>query len=263
MRNYFSFQRVTLEFEALEPRSFPAGKAGNVVRGALGWALRDSHPELYARYFEPRQAAGTGPSGFANPPRPFVLRAYPLDGRTFQTGETFSVDLHLFLDTPAEAFIDALSRLRLGQLRNVIAETIVVPLEGPSAGVRSVTLRFVTPTELKSAGGLATVPEFPIVFARVRDRLLALSGHSLTLDFEGMAQRAVGIAVVSQRILQQRRVRTSSKTGQTHPIAGFTGEAEYHGDLDEFLPLLKAAHWTGIGRQTVWGKGVIDIVGEL
>jgi hypothetical protein len=52
--------------------------------------------------------------------------------------------------------------------------------------------------------------------------------------------------------------RRSSRTGQRHPLGGFIGEAEYEGDLlHEFLPILRAAQWTGIGRQTVWGKGEI------
>lgn len=53
--------------------------------------------------------------------------------------------------------------------------------------------------------------------------------------------------------------RRSTRTGQTHSIGGFIGEAEYEGDLREFLPFLKAAQWTGVGRQTVWGKGQIAI----
>jgi hypothetical protein len=53
--------------------------------------------------------------------------------------------------------------------------------------------------------------------------------------------------------------RRSSKTGQVHSIGGFVGEAEYEGDLAEFVPFLKAAQWTGVGRQTVWGKGEIAV----
>jgi CRISPR/Cas system endoribonuclease Cas6 (RAMP superfamily) len=53
--------------------------------------------------------------------------------------------------------------------------------------------------------------------------------------------------------------RRSSRTGQTHSIGGFVGEAEYEGDLAEFVPYLKAAKWVGVGRQTVWGKGEIDV----
>jgi CRISPR-associated endoribonuclease Cas6 len=53
--------------------------------------------------------------------------------------------------------------------------------------------------------------------------------------------------------------RRSSRTGQTHPIGGFTGFAEYEGELSEFVPYLQAAKWTGVGRQTVWGKGELEI----
>ena len=40
-------------------------------------------------------------------------------------------------------------------------------------------------------------------------------------------------------------------------LGGFVGEAEYEGDLTEFVPYLRAAHWTGVGRQTAWGKGAL------
>jgi hypothetical protein len=262
-RNYFSFQRVRLEFEVLEERRFPEGKAGNILRGELGWALHERQPEFYVQYFEPRQAVGPGPSGFANPPRLFVLRAHHLEGKTFHPGENFRADLHLFRNTPAGPFVSALGLTGLGRLRNTILETITVRLDQSPKGIPSskLTVRFLTPTELKSAGEFAGGPDFPKVFARARDRIRALASHTLTLDFDGMAQRAGRITLISQRITSHRRARTSSKTGQTHPIGGFTGEATYEGDVDEFVPLLQAAHWTGIGRQTVWGKGVIQVVG--
>ncbi|MFL6354423.1 MAG: CRISPR system precrRNA processing endoribonuclease RAMP protein Cas6 [Bryobacteraceae bacterium] len=53
--------------------------------------------------------------------------------------------------------------------------------------------------------------------------------------------------------------RRSSRTGQVHPISGFTGKAEYEGDLTEFIPYIAAAKWTGVGRQTVWGNGEISV----
>jgi hypothetical protein len=53
--------------------------------------------------------------------------------------------------------------------------------------------------------------------------------------------------------------RRSSRTGQSHSIGGFIGSVEYQGSLAEFLPYLEAAHWTGVGRQAVWGKGEIAI----
>jgi hypothetical protein len=258
-KNDFSFQRIRLEFQSLEQQRFPEGKAGNMMRGALGWAMRESSPQAYEEFFEPRQTRGAGPSGFANRPRPFVLRANHLDGRTFQQSEMFHVDLHLFRGTPREVFVSAFERIRLGCLRNVTGETISLSLDNAHAGIDKVTVRFVTPTELKIETGLAAIPDFPVVFARARDRIRALNSRELTLDFAGMAQRAASVSLVSHQIIRHHYVRTSSKTGQTHPLGGFTGEATYAGSLDEFVPLLKATHWTGIGRQTVWGKGVIDV----
>jgi hypothetical protein len=38
------------------------------------------------------------------------------------------------------------------------------------------------------------------------------------------------------------------------------GEAEYQGELGEFVPYLKLGKWVGVGRQTVWGKGEIEVV---
>ena len=49
----------------------------------------------------------------------------------------------------------------------------------------------------------------------------------------------------------------SRATGQRHALGGFTGFAEYAGELAEFVPYLEIGRWTGVGRQTVWGKGEI------
>jgi hypothetical protein len=260
IRNAFSFERVRFDFEALTGQRFPEGKAGNVIRGALGWALREHDPAAYARYFEPRQTAPSGPSGFADSPRPFVLRAHLLDGLTLQPGDRFSFDLHLFRGTPAEPFARALRHTSLGNLIACERAEILVPLDNRHEGVRAVTVRFVTPTELKAGGTLAELPEFPVLFSRIRHRLSFLCDRELSLDFPAMARRAAGIALPAHSLVRDRRSRTSRKTGQTHPLGGFRGTALYRGDLDEFIPLLEAAHWTGVGRQTVWGKGAIELI---
>jgi hypothetical protein len=53
--------------------------------------------------------------------------------------------------------------------------------------------------------------------------------------------------------------RRSSRTGQSHTIGGLVGLAEYEGDLSEFLPILQAAQWTGVGRHCVWGNGELRV----
>jgi hypothetical protein len=263
----FELWRLRFQLHAEEPVVFPPGKAANTLRGAFGMMLRESaSPAAYARLFAP--TGSEGPSGLADRPRPFVLRAAHLDGQTIPAGSSFYFDIHLF-DTrnPAsEALQNAYSRLAtsgLGAGRahaalvSVGKEHIAIPLDSTPDAAACVRVRFVTPTELKGA----VRPEFGILFARLRDRistLRALYGPGpLEIDFRGMGERAGRVALTDCNLAWHATKRRSSRTGQTHPIGGFTGEAQYEGELTEFLPYLRAGQWTGVGRQTVWGKGEI------
>jgi hypothetical protein len=284
----FEFFRFRFQFQALDPVHFPPGGSSNMLRGACGVFLRKiASPDLYARLFEPGRHLGPAPSGLADWPRPFVFRAAHLDGLAAEANSFFSFDLHLFdlneavLSCFRAAFVEWAAtgigpgrrRARLdridpldlqGQLNS--AGPCLLPLDPEAQPVDSVTVRFVTPTELKSGGRVVERPEFGILFARVRDRistLRALFGRGpLELDFPGVAERATSVTLQRCHLTWQNAARTSSRTRQTHPMGGFTGEAEYHGALQEFVPWLRAARWTGVGRQTVWGKGEIHIIRE-
>ncbi len=137
----------------------------------------------------------------------------------------------------------------------------LAPLTEP---IDRITVRFVTPTELKTEGGLAERPEFGVLASRIRDRVSSLreryDNGPLDIDFRAFGERAARVRMTRCDIRQVDVSRRSSRTGQVHPIGGFVGEAEYEGDLAEFVPYLKAAAWTGVGRQTVWGKGAIVLV---
>ena len=125
-------------------------------------------------------------------------------------------------------------------------------------------VRFVTPTELKSDQQLASRPEFSILASRIRDRLSTLrelyGPGPLNMDFRMFGEQSKLIRLIDYQLNYVDINRHSSRTGQTHSIGGFTGEAEYEGNLRSFLPFLHAAQWTGVGRQTVWGKGQIAII---
>jgi len=250
---------------------------GNVLRGQFGAALRRSEcgsgcpgaricPSrnecAYARIFEPA-AYRPGPSGFRDLPRPFVIRARDLDGRTIQPREPFHFRLHLFDPGIQDAIARALAQFRLADLVS-IEELEPVPIDlQPSGEAKAVRVRFLSPTELKSGNQLAVRPEFPILFARIRDRISALGAlygeGPLEIDFRSLAARAQAVRMTRCSVERIEAVRKSGKTGRTHSIGGFAGEAEYEGDLTEFLPFLLAAQWTGAGRQTVWGKGEIRV----
>jgi hypothetical protein len=241
---------------------FPPGQVGNLFRGQFGKILMRTSPATYARFFAPVAAAG-GPSGLHDPPRPFVFRVNHLNGVSFPPGERFHIGINLF--ETREAVISeveqALATLGGHCLGSELAgvdgrELLRLPL-CPHAGVSRVRVHFLSPTELKNAAG----PEFGLLFARIRDRvstLRALYGAGpLQIDFKAMGERASHVRMKRCDLDQVRAERVSGRTGQRHPLGGFIGIAEYEGDLGQFIPYLEIARWTGVGRQTVWGKGEI------
>ena len=309
----FEFYRVRLRLQAEGRLRFPV-PAANLLRGALGlWLETDKRGQDCGRWFRPRRPKeskdeGTRPalnptplpSGLADWPRPFVLRACHLDGVECRQEECWSFDVHIFAREALWPLVRALAGaakhgLGPGRIPSELAKIEVLdiedeptlltggtdfspwslPTEEPlpplicldlaPTGERTghVSLRFVTPTELKGQTS-ARDPEFATLFARLRDRLSnlrALYGAGpLEVDFRALGERAGSVRLRHARLRWERAERRSSRTGQVHPLGGFTGEADYEGDLGEFLPWLAAARWVGIGRQTVWGKGDVRVV---
>jgi hypothetical protein len=266
---------LRFRFVARERVRFPPGKAGNTIRGALGSVVRRIDPGAYARWFAPKLGAA-GPSGLADPPRPFVIRAAALDGLALAPGEGFHFDLHLFdVNRPAIACFEQcfaeLAREGLGASRGAVelvgvdqSALVRVPLEPEPAAVYGIRLRFLTPTELKWEGRVLREPSFGPLVARIRDRVSALralyGAGPLQIDFRELGRRAEAVRLMRADIRQASVTRRSSKTGEVHPLGGFTGEAEYEGDLAEFVPFLRAAGWTGVGRHAVWGNGHMAII---
>jgi hypothetical protein len=292
---FFFVARERIHFPAGKSSNILRGAFGTIFRriaclpqctSARECEWRASCP--YARMFEP-SSLGSGPSGLVDWPRPFVFRAIHLDGRTFQPGEAFHFDLNLFdVRSPAVAYLvlsfALLASEGLGPNRSKVelsgisqlddrGESTAIPFHTPPAPleldldvrafVRKMRVRFLTPTELKSGQGLAARPEFSILAMRIRDRISTLRGlygdGPLEIDFHGFGKRAAQVQITRCDIRRSEIERRSSRTGQTHTIGGFVGEVEYEGDLAEFVPYLHAAKWTGVGRQTVWGKGAIEI----
>lgn len=243
----------------------------------------------YARTFEPRQewAGRGGPAGFADSPRPYRFRAPLQDGR-FDPEQEFSFDIVLFED-PARAlpyFVLAfreVGRIGIGPARGRARLTEVVDVasgeslflndrfrSSPLKGIRfemqreaqlvnRLMVRFLTATELKSHGALVARPEFGVFFRRLRDRLsnlrAAYQGGPLDISFGDLAKKADEIRIAQCLLKQIDAERYSSRTEQSHPLGGFAGEVDYEGEFSFFLPYLRAGEWTGVGRQTVWGKG--------
>ncbi len=239
-----------LTFRARRPLLFPP-PASNRFRGAMGFELPES-------IFRPKSAAG--PSGLQDRPRPFTLRAEHLDGKQILQGDTFELGLNLFLPDPVP-FHQALAVLEWAELLTFVPVPLSLPLAEPAPPQSRVRVRFATMTELKPPLPRNALPSFEILLSRLRDRISALRTFygpgPLDLDFAAFAERAATVRTIGGSLTWQDAERHSLRTGQTHPLSGFTGYVDYEGDLAEFIPWLRAGQHTGVGRQTVWGKGVL------
>ncbi len=266
---HFDLVHLRFPFTALDSIHFPPGQAANLLRGAFGLALENAD---YARLFAPR--AGSGPSGLAESPRPFVFRARHLDGLTFRPGQSFHFDLNVFLDHPAaldaiRTAFAAAAAAGIGpgrgraELQALSTQRVSLALDPALHAPARIRVDFLSPIELKDHGRIASRPDFPVLFARIRDRISTLrqlyGPGPLTLDFAAIAARAAAVRTTAFEWRHIAIDRRSSRTGQGHSIGGFTGFAEYVGPLAEFLPYLEAARWTGVGRHAVWGKGEIAV----
>lgn len=253
----FDLQACTFRLSARSVLRFPPTAAGNVIRGALGKALRDASADDYSRIFSPA-SKGVGPSGLADRPRPFVLRCATLNDRTVQPHESFCVCLNLFDATALEPLTCAFARwAEVISVDRCQMSMDLTPSGPPVSGIR---VDFQTPTELKTTGQCAT-SDFSILLARARDRISTLSSlygtAPLAVDFRGLAERAKLVKILRSELRRVAVDRLSSRNGQRHSIGGLVGFAEYEGELAEFIPYLEAASWTGVGRHCTWGNGHI------
>jgi CRISPR-associated endoribonuclease Cas6 len=248
------FQVIAVRISACAPRDFRL--CGNLLRGGFGKALRRVDAGAYARWFEPR--VNEGPSGLKDSPRGFVVRVVD---RGVAAGERFEFGVNLFDPLAGGGAIVRAVFEQMFRVERVEQEHLRLPLEGGRAASR-VRVSFVTPTELKGAER----PEFGILFARLRDRISTLralyQGGALDIDFKAMAERAAAVKMTRCEIEKIEAERVSRNTGQRHSLGGFVGLAEYEGEIAEFLPYLEIGRYTGVGRQTVWGKGEIHAVVE-
>lgn len=269
-----SFELYTLryDFRARDPFHFPRFLTGNIFRGALGSFLQSADQGAYRLLFAARSAHE---KGLNTPPRPFALRCSEIDGRSFSTTEIFSLRLNLFLPdlsilAALSAALLAMSETGFGTTRS--RATLLLPpeqlrhsisLDPYCARTKGLRIHFVTPTDLKVHDALGEPLAFPNLLrlaGRRLDRLRTLYGIGpVGFDWATLNNAAAQVALIDSKLQQVNVSRRGSRTGQTHSLGGFIGHADYMGDMSNFLPIFRAACFTGVGRHTAWGNGELRL----
>ncbi|MFL6416363.1 MAG: CRISPR system precrRNA processing endoribonuclease RAMP protein Cas6 [Bryobacteraceae bacterium] len=263
----FDVHSLVFQLRANDPFSFPAFLTGNVLRGALGSFLQSANPNAYEILFGQRSTA-------SQVPRPFVLRCRNLDGKDFAAGETFSFDINLFLTNldlhhAITAAVVAMGEKGFGPNRSRASVSgppehvrHALPLDCPVNPTCALRIHFNTPTELKHGGEVIDPSQFAILLAQIHwrlNRLSTLYGEgALAVNGKLLRERAESVQIQAANLASVKVSRRGSRSGRIHPLGGVIGSAEYSGCLSPFVPLLKAAAFTGVGRHTVWGNGEIS-----
>lgn len=280
----FAVLPARVELEAQDDLELPEGGGANLFRGALGAAIRricgcedcrsgnaEGEKCLYQRLFKPRWAGG--PSGYRDAPRPFVLRWRGGD-QLVARAQTVELDLFWFEpeDAPWRVFEQAFSlagahglglkRTKFKLIRLECYTKVCSPLAGePASG--NLNVEFTTPTELKHSAAVLDQPQFSPLIRRLAERVHALGTlyqqWPYDANYSDLLVEAQDVKLANWQWLRRETFRRSSSNGHLHSIGGFTGWAEYSGPVGRFLPLLEIGYWTGVGRQTVWGKGEIRV----
>lgn len=268
----FDFSSVTFNLQAKDAFAFPAFLTGNIFRGALGSFLQSANPGAYSALFGSPTLSEERPA--TTTPRPFVLRCRNLDGCRYSPGEVFSFHLHLFLFESQllealTAAVDAMGHKGFGPTRS--RAILLLPpvqrhrslhLDEPVEQANLVRIHFHTPTELKRRAEIREPCQFSLLIEHITRRLERLSAQygagSLALDDNTLRKQTDAVLLRSANLQYVEVSRRGSRHGQTHPMGGFVGSADYSGDLTPFMRLLQAASAAGVGRHTVWGNGEIS-----
>jgi hypothetical protein len=137
------------------------------------------------------------------------------------------------------------------------------PGERRLAALRSLEVRFLTPTLLKHGGQPVSEPQFHLLWRSLQRRLsvlrLAHGAGRPEVDFEESIRLAEDIRLTHWSGQDLEWLRFSRRQGRRVPMGGFVGVARYAGDLAPFLSALKLGSLVGVGHNCTFGQGHYEI----
>lgn len=126
------------------------------------------------------------------------------------------------------------------------------------------TMTFHTPTRIAFEKHLTLDLEFHIFIRSLLRRLSLLwyfhcQGDPSAWDFKSIIERARGIKVKKRDLRWYDWERYSNRQGTRMKMGGFIGEVTFEGDIEPFMPLLRAGEILHAGKGTSFGLGKYEI----
>jgi CRISPR-associated endoribonuclease Cas6 len=127
------------------------------------------------------------------------------------------------------------------------------------------TLNFVTPTRILYGGHLTLDLEFHILIRNLLRRLSLLSYFHCNIDpsewdFKGMIEKAKDIRVKEKNLHWYDWQRYSGRQETRIKMGGFVGGITFEGNIEPFMPLIRAGEILHVGKGTGFGLGKYGIV---
>ncbi len=173
------------------------------------------------------------------------VNSLELDGNTNSAGQTlYSAETGVLSDTGKDV-------LPLGP----------VLFEGGPCITSQVKLDFKTPTRISYNGRLTENVEFHIIIRNLLRRMSLLSyfhGNAQErqeYDYKKIIEKAGNVRTIARRIRHYDWERYSGRQEQKINMGGFVGGITFEGEIEPFMPLLKAGEILHIGKGTVFGMG--------
>lgn len=136
---------------------------------------------------------------------------------------------------------------------------------GSGEGCSDIKLNFLTPTRILYNGSLTLDLQFHILIRQLLRRLSLLSyfhcgGNPSEIDFKGMIEKAKEVKVKKSNLCWYDWERYSARQDTRMKMGGFLGEITFEGDIQAFLPLVKAGEVLHVGKGTTFGLGKYEII---
>lgn len=130
---------------------------------------------------------------------------------------------------------------------------------------KKVTLNFLTPTRISYAGHLTLDLEFHILIRNLLRRLALLlyfhcNGDPSAWNFRDIIESAQKVTVRERNLRWYDWERYSARQDTRMKMGGFTGTITFEGELEPFMPMLRAGEVLHAGKGTSFGLGRYEIV---